>query len=879
MRCGNGVAIEETSRNLKSISPTHIECCSISCGGNGVVDKLGVGNLSCIAVCEVNYSGLTTAVALKGTSVNSKNICVVCSIIAKAKHHSTVVIKELRISNGRITACETKKSLRHGMLTVLNCAAVHYDICAYSTHDCNVLDALKCKVLEGYGCAAHKVEHCIRAVSCKAVRLSKLVSVTVNSNRLVDVGCCAKLCIARKNDCRSVLCSLDSRFKTCIISIADLCNYLYSRVNTVSVSYHVTLKGSSYVKSLRTGDCITCACNYKCAANITLTHDCKLAGCINTLAISEGNAVTVKIEISLDLKIIVKLKISKKLQAIGESGCSTCYLSLSVQICVIDRCEVGFTCCVYSTGYVNGCNRSELEGLVTKIKHGSVLNSKAESAGYAAAVRSVYCYRITESCELTLYGKSRAVNGKSRKALGCIDNFNILKYNVLCTVDINTCCVVVTIKSYVLKSNVIGVYADKVSLVVLNIETAGYGVPGSSFISLNAVTLTVDSNCLSNNKLTGKKNVIKKNYLVASLCSCICLCKGLVVCVADLGNNLDGVIYTILIFDRITCIGRDSEICALGSKCRCCVNVEITFGHILNRSRAAVDNLDLTCVVTVKCVTGRATAGDGEGRAINNDRAIVTAVLTELNSLAGKNRAVYKSKSTAVTEIIAESNSRVVNYNVAVRSSDTKLSTGCKYRILNIDIESRILIAGRCGKSELVSKLCDRIFEADVKGLVCRVVLTGGIAKGNVRILYREAYAVTGNGYTAGNYEGRNYVRLVGSLSICKVALDYKLTTVTNYDSTCAGELKRCAGADSSSGAGIFNAVKTHLSNTCEGDVAVCGKSTANCKSVTIEDNISGNGDVTVNVSEKNDFVACLCRCKSVLKSIEYVVANLYNGS
>ena len=247
--------------------------------------------------------------------------------------------------------------------------------------------------------------------------------------------------------------------------------------------------------------------------------------------------MTVEIKCCANLNVCSKLYVSKKSQTVIVCTGSAVHLCLGVEVSIIHSCEVRLALCVYTTLNVKGCCRSELNSLVTKIEYASVLNSEAESGGYAIAVVNIKSDRVACYCERALSSKSRTVYGNTCHALGCVDYRNILKYNVLCAIDVDTCCKVVTVKSDVLKSNVIRIYTDKVSLILLQVERLRTcSKPSSIFISLDAVSLTVDSNTLGNYELTCYKYVIKKDDGIAFSCCTKSLSKSCIVVLTDLCN-------------------------------------------------------------------------------------------------------------------------------------------------------------------------------------------------------------------------------------------------------------------------------------------------------------------------------------------------------
>ena len=350
--------------------------------------------------------------------------------------------------------------------------------------------------------------------------------------------------------------------------------------------------------------------------------------------------------------------------------------------------------------------------------------------------------------------------------------------------------------------------------------------------------------------------------------------------VTDLSSKLVCGVLTVCIRYIVTALGFNLKICTLSYKSRSYREIELGFGQILNRSCAAVDNLNLTDIVTVKCVTGRTAARDGEGRSVNNDRAIVTTVLTELNGSACKIRAVHKGKITAVTEIVSKSNNRVVDYNVAVRSSDTKLSTGCKYRILYINIKGRIIFTGRSGKSKLICKFSDTVSKVDVECTVSRAVLAGSVTKLNISVSYIEGSTAAGNGNTAGNDERRLSCRSGHLFSLCITDRTGDIEGVAPADSytACAGYFKTraCTDCDHVVIESCVERGNSCVTFNCE--IAICGKSTVNLVAVTVEDDTGRNSYILSYISEKNDLIACNSCCYCLFKSGVLNITNLSYG-
>ena len=236
--------------------------------------------------------------------------------------------------------------------------------------------------------------------------------------------------------------------------------------------------------------------------------------------------------------------------------------------------------------------------------------------------------------------------------------------------------------------------------------------------------------------------------------------------VTDLSSKLVCGVLTVCIRYIVTDLGFNLKTCTLSDKTRACRYISLGCGNVINSSCTVINYVKLTCTLTVHCVSN-VIVPDSELRSVNGNSAGVTAVLTVLNHRAGKTRAVLNSKITAVVDIVACSNVRIINYNVSAGSCEAELSNCANNGILNINVKGRIHSACRSRKSELICKFNDTVSEVDVEGIACSTILAGSVTKLNISVGYVEGSATAGDGNTAGN-DKRRLSRRSGHLcSLC----------------------------------------------------------------------------------------------------------------
>ena len=270
---------------------------------------------------------------------------------------------------------------------------------------------------------------------------------------------------------------------------------------------------------------------------------------------------------------------------------------------------------------------------------------------------------------------------------------------------------------------------------------------------------------------------------------------------------------------------------------------------------------------------------DSKLRAVNRDYACVTTVLTELDHTTGKLGAVLNSKVTTVVDVVACSNNRIVNHNVAVRSCEAKLFNSADNRILNINIECRIHSTCGSRKCELICEINDTVGKVDVEGTVSSAVLAGCVTKLDISVGYVEGNATAGDGNTAGDNKRRLNVGLFSSLGIGNSTCDVEGVAPTDSYTACACYLKTCALTDSNYVIVEACVEGNSLYVTLDDKVACCTESAVNSLAVTVEGNAVGNRCALGCVSNKDNLIACNCSSCCICKSCILSIADLSYGN
>ena len=202
------------------------------------------------------------------------------------------------------------------MFTILNCAVVNYYACVYCTHYSSVLNTVNCEVLEGYCCTTHNIEHCIRTVSCKVLSMSKSISVTVNSNGLVEInGCTTNYYVIDKSNCITVNSSINCFLKCSVHYVTNLSNcFADCNVTVVTVccncctGYSNNTFNRCIIVKVNNFNCFSNvrSINFNCCCTQNLTSS-EFACCINLYVslrnIAQSNVCIVSDNNSTDSKI------------------------------------------------------------------------------------------------------------------------------------------------------------------------------------------------------------------------------------------------------------------------------------------------------------------------------------------------------------------------------------------------------------------------------------------------------------------------------------------------------------------------------------------------------------------------------------------------
>ena len=180
--------------------------------------------------------------------------------------------------------------------------------------------------------------------------------------------------------------------------------------------------------------------------------------------------MTIEIQSAADAKILVQSHISQQCQAISVGSGSAVHLSLSVEVSIVHRGKVRLAVCIDCIGHcINDRYRCKLNNLIAEIEYSTIFHDHAKSGGNILTIGNIHGNGITQDRERVLDSQGGAVHSETGHTLGCIDDGNIIKYNVLCAVNVDACSVVVAIKHNILQSHIVGVDTNQVSLILLQI--------------------------------------------------------------------------------------------------------------------------------------------------------------------------------------------------------------------------------------------------------------------------------------------------------------------------------------------------------------------------------------------------------------------------